>query len=542
MKIGLLSRSPIGNNFGKQNSGKVEVQKGFEQNNNMESISSSVSSPKLLEAYFVSKKNVSFGGTKSNYLVYDETKEGLVPVVVEPGIKLKHYSDSSGGGYPKFKIQNADFTGGDLAKCYMKGSEIINCNLTDTDMERIHLHESKLNNSNFERAFAFESVFKYSDFSGANLTDIDARRSNFQNCNFANANMDYGDFKRCNFMGADLSKAKNLDTATLTFAVYDENTKFPPGFDTYDLVKFEKGTDLRGVYIAPETVRKGSCSAYDPTNNFANMTFGVYDGYTDEPNTKFDRCNFSHLQLDKCKFDGINATGTSFAQCSLWGTEFKDCILDKTDFHGMMNDECTKFTGETSLKGANLIDTNLYYSGIEKLEGDKPLENALYTVGTVFPKDFNPEQAGMKLLGANANLENHDFEGMSFSEDATGERAILSLENANFKRCNFSRTDLCNLNMKGANFTEAYLRDAQLINANCEGANFLDAQMYDINLAGANMRNTNLTWAKMQGMTFDEKTDFTGARYNDDTRFPMDFPESIKKTMTYIPRKMAKGF
>ena len=33
MKIGLLSRSPIGNNFGKQNSGKVEVQKGFEQNN-----------------------------------------------------------------------------------------------------------------------------------------------------------------------------------------------------------------------------------------------------------------------------------------------------------------------------------------------------------------------------------------------------------------------------------------------------------------------------------------------------------------------------
>ena len=100
---------------------------------------------------------------------------------------------------------------------------------------------------------------------------------------------------------------------------------------------------------------------------------------------------------------------------------------------------------------------------------------------------------------------------------------------------------MSDMNLKEADFTEASLKEAYLDKANCEGANFHNGKMLCTRLRGTNLKNANLCWAKMQGAIIDEKTNLTGAKYNDGTRFPNGF-DPKQHNMVYIPTKMAPGY
>ena len=486
---------------------------------------------KLDRKYF----SLSFGSTRSNYLVLNKSKGGLVPVIIVPGVDLRHYDDGS-AAYPQFKISNADFSNGKLAHCYMKGSEIIESKLIGANMFKIRLHESNLTGSNFTRCYAPDAIFKDSDFSHTNLSNFDARRSNFQNAKFDNANLERADFTNANLMGADLSNAINIDSATFNMAIYDKDTKFPIGFNPQEkfLMKFEKGADLRGIILHQAYIK-----SHDITNpdDYSNTDFSSYDG----ERASFKRSKFANLFLTNCNFSDIDGTGMSLAGSVLYGSKFNNADLTSADLHGIQTDPTTRFSEDTILRNANLIDAELAYTGIENLPPEN-LEGAIYSNSTTFPAGFDPQKVGMRIMGPGSDFTGYDFSGMSFRDTSPSKNHIISLADSKFVRTDFSQTDLCNMDLSRANFRESYFRDAEMENTNCEGANFLNAKLYGANLCGANLRNTNLTWAKMQGIKIDEKTDFTGAKYNDDTVFPFDFPENKKSTMKYIPRVMAPGY
>lgn len=495
-----------------------------------------------LKANYLKHNSPSFCGTKSNYITQDSEKGGRIPIIIEPGVDLRHYGDG-GAAYPGFKIKNADFSNGKLDRCYMKNSEILNSNLTDVNMYKIHLHNSNLTGSNFTRAYLPDSILKGSDFTDVNLTDIRGVRSNFQDCKFKNTNFNRAELTNANFMGADMSGAKNLDKASLGFAIYDDKTKFPSGFnpEQNSMLKFEKGADLRGIILKEAVIK--SKDPYNP-DDYSQIDFGV-DEYLP---TDLRRTRMANVILDYCKFKEVDARGMSLAGSSLYGATFEDVNLDGADLHGMMTGYGTTFidsgnggTTRMTLRKANVMGAELAELGIENLP-DGALSGAIYSNTTTFPAGFDPKQAGMKRMGPGENFSNYDFTGMSFRDSAPSKAHLMSIANAKFKRADFTDCDLCDLDMRNADFTEAYFRGAEMHKTNCEGASFLNAKLPGADLTGANMKNTDLRWAKMQGVIVDEKTDFAGAKYNDDTLFPEKFSNSIKNTMVFIPRNMAPGY
>lgn len=487
----------------------------------------------------------------------NKPKERYPQIKIQKGLDL-YYSNDGIRAYPEFKVKDGDLSEGNLEKCYMKESEFINSNLSNVSAPKVQLHYSKLINSNLSGLYAPESIFKFSEFTDSNLTNAKVQRSNFQNATFKNADLTRCDLSQCNLMGADLEEAQNIDTASLVGAVYNSKTKFPLRFDPVaaGMYKFEAGEDVGGMYLAYKTVLKGECSGNG--DDFSGMNFAPISKWL--PPTEFNKCSFYGVIFDKCNFENVDAQEANFANCSLYGAKFIDSDLTGANFTGAMFDENTKFEGDVNLQNAVFLGVDLRNSGIEKLSNSElyqnPLQGALYTVHTKFPKGFDPKKEGMILLpfkikGSElfSNIPTDSllkrlgslFPYNLFRNNASQELEIIDLVNSPFRRADFADSDLSGLCMKNSNFEEAYFRDTNMKNTDCENSNFRKAKLIGTNLSGANMKNTDLTYTKMQGAKINDKTDFRGAKYNDFTVFPFDFDEKIKQKMVYVPIQEKKN-
>lgn len=132
---------------------------------------------------------------------------------------------------------------------------------------------------------------------------------------------------------------------------------------------------------------------------------------------------------------------------------------------------------------------------------------------------------GAFLEGANlegAMLREVDFTGA----DLTG--AILN--KANLQQANLTSASLIDAHLIEADLTEctatntklieANLTQTKLINANLTEANLENAHLAYSNLRGARLIEANLCGTNLREAILCDKTDFTNAKYNDNTQFP----------------------
>ena len=103
-----------------------------------------------------------------------------------------------------------DLKGADLSNYCLKYAD-----LSDTDLRGV----------NFESA-SLESV----NFQGANLEEANFHNADLFGTDFRKANLEGVVLERTNLEEADLRET-NLEEANLYAAIYDDDTKFPPGFD-----------------------------------------------------------------------------------------------------------------------------------------------------------------------------------------------------------------------------------------------------------------------------------------------------------------------
>ena len=149
-------------------------------------------------------------------------------------------------------------------------------------------------------------------------------------------------------------------------------------------------------------------------------------------------------------------------------------------------------------------------------------------------KLVNSKLSGVRLIGANlagAKLVNADL------SDAILVRANLSdarlahadLSNANLSGARFPSARLEGVQLEDANLTDAILSDTQLpdanlTNANLSGAILTNANMNKVGLFRANLAGANLCGADLSFAVDLPTATLHGARFNDDTLWPEDFP------------------
>ena len=105
-----------------------------------------------------------------------------------------------------------------------------------------------------------------------------------------------------------------------------------------------------------------------------------------------------------------------------------------------------------------------------------------------------------------------------------GSEALIG---ANFKNRRFLDANLSTCKLVQADFSKAILTDTNLSLTDCRGANFAYANMYGIDVRGADLQNAIFKHTNLAGMSYNNNTKFTGARFDKHTEFPIDFiPEA----------------
>lgn len=196
------------------------------------------------------------------------------------------------------------------------------------------------------------------------------------------------------------------------------------------------------------------------------------------------------------QFQDENLTGAVLLRAELEGINFSGAMLPSSFFR------------QSNLKGANFQSATLRYSEI----------------------------SSANLQGA--DLSRADLSQTSFLfSDMRG----ANLQNADLIQSVLQSAELQGANLQGANLLGAQLNDAQFESADLRGATieYLDAHSANFknaDLRGASLENTNVTEASFEGadlrgasllgiLDLDDKADFTGAKYNSETKADIDLSE-----------------
>jgi len=125
-----------------------------------------------------------------------------------------------------------------------------------------------------------------------------------------------------------------------------------------------------------------------------------------------------------------------------------------------------------------------------------------------------------KITKADWNKFPHDFlPGINLS--------YANLLNANFNGAplvgaNLKGADLTGIDLSGASLAQAELMGADLVGARLIGANFFKVDFNETDLRGADLEGAKLADADLKKAKI-KKSNFIGATYSKDTRFPKDF-------------------
>lgn len=181
----------------------------------------------LYEANLVRKcqfNNVTGGvsSCQSSQLRLNEAK--LDNVVFETPIAMP------GIDLTKAKLVEAVLPGIDLTGALLNNADLSNANLNGAFLNHAQLSVAKLKqakaiDANLENANLKQALLTGIDFSGANLKKAILIEANLTNAILINTNLEETDLRGANLDGADLTGAN------LRSAKYNDNTKFPAGFN-----------------------------------------------------------------------------------------------------------------------------------------------------------------------------------------------------------------------------------------------------------------------------------------------------------------------
>lgn len=109
-----------------------------------------------------------------------------------------------------------DITSGDLSGHRLRHADLSGRHIIDTDLSRTWLQGANLRGA---------------DLSGSRLDHADLSKADLRDAVLDQVTMTEASLWAADLRRADLSGARNLVTATLRRAWYDNATRFPPGFD-----------------------------------------------------------------------------------------------------------------------------------------------------------------------------------------------------------------------------------------------------------------------------------------------------------------------
>ena len=92
-----------------------------------------------------------------------------------------------------------------------------------------------------------------------------------------------------------------------------------------------------------------------------------------------------------------------------------------------------------------------------------------------------------------------------------------------FANQNLVRVNLNGCQLQHSDFTKAVLTTARFKASNLLQADFSHAEMSGADLRGANLQEAILYNTMLSGISFNSKTNFTNAHYNENTKFPRHF-------------------
>jgi len=199
------------------------------------------------------------------------------------------------------------------------------------------------------------------DFSGVNLWG-----ANLSGCNLTDIKLEKAELSRTNLSGANLQNA-NLDQADLEYA---------------DL----SGANLQGVILWDANLS---------STKVQNANFESADCRGASLLTNLSQTNLTGADLRWSKLGNIS--GANLQKANLETAKLQGCNLQGAN----LQEANLKFA---KMLGANLDNTNLRGANLEYAELLKDwwnddsesasLHNAIYDKNTVFPRDFEPEEAG----------------------------------------------------------------------------------------------------------------------------------------------------
>ena len=127
---------------------------------------------------------------------------------------------AAGHNFNGANLDNAALKGLDLKSVQLAGAFLVESNLQGTSLMGANLHKARLQRANLQWTDLRYADLQEAHFEGANLKAAD----------LSHANLELTHLARTILCGADLSNV-DLNRTTLKGARYDENTRFPEGFD-----------------------------------------------------------------------------------------------------------------------------------------------------------------------------------------------------------------------------------------------------------------------------------------------------------------------
>nr|WP_302850077.1 pentapeptide repeat-containing protein [Sphaerospermopsis torques-reginae] len=121
------------------------------------------------------------------------------------------------------EVENRNLSGQDLRRANLSGLNLTKAILKDTNLAQANLENTKLQRAILTGAILTEANLTRAKLTGANLRGAELTKSTIINANFAKANFGNTDLSQTN--------TKLTNVSTLNGAYYNDETKFPEGFD-----------------------------------------------------------------------------------------------------------------------------------------------------------------------------------------------------------------------------------------------------------------------------------------------------------------------
>ena len=302
-------------------------------------------------------------------------------------------ADLEGARLDNVDLDNAILQRAQLSNAVLHGATLRDADLFEADLRRVDLRGADLSGANlvgaqlggakYDEETVFPDFFNKSGLGmyllgpDADLQRMDIDGFEFRGQDLSRANMAHANLVGADLRGADLSDA-NLEGTRLRSALYDDETRFPDGFEP----------DLRGGYaVIPGTVIRFAKMQWkhlrDAALSGASLIGADLTG-ADLTGAELNSADLTQATLYCANLTEASLHGAVLREANARGAMFKGADMRRADMRGA-NFSWADFA-ETDLRGAELSGAVLE---------DARLRGARYNDATVFPSTFDPVAARM---------------------------------------------------------------------------------------------------------------------------------------------------